>query len=100
MTTIVDGRGGDVNQVVIGVDTHQEKHVDVGIDRLDARLGELHAAATTHGYEKLERWLWELREIHAFGIEGTASDGAGVTRHMTGRGYSVIKMNRHDRSTR
>ena len=91
---------GDVNQVVIGVDTHQQKHVAVAIDRLGARLGELHTVATTHGYEKLERWSRELGEVHAFGIEGTGSYGAGVTRYMTRRGYRVIEVNRPARSTR
>ena len=82
------------------MDTHQEKHVAVAIDRLGTRLGELHAVATTYGYEKLERWSRELGEVHAFGIEGTGSYGAGVTRYMTRRGYRVIEVNRPDRSTR
>ena len=34
------------------------------------------------------------REIHAFGIEGTCSYGAGVARFLTGRGYTVIEVNR------
>ena len=100
MTIVVNGQGDDTSQVVIGVDTHQEKHVAVGIDRLGARLGELHTVATTYGYEKLERWSRELGEVHAFGIEGTGSYGAGVTRYMTRRGYRVIEVNRPDRSTR
>ena len=34
------------------------------------------------------------------GIEGTGSYGAGIARFLTGRGYSVIEVNRPDRSTR
>ena len=52
------------------------------------RLGELHTVATTHGYEELERWSRGLGEIHAFGIEGTGSYGAGVARFLTSRGYN------------
>ena len=100
MTTVVSGQSSGTSQVVVGVDTHQEKHVAVAIDRLGARLGELHAVATTHGYEKLERWSRSLGDVHAFGIEGTGSYGAGVARYMTRRGYRVIEVNRPDRSTR
>ena len=32
--------------------------------------------------------------IHAFGVEGTGSYGAGVARFMTGLGYVVIEVNR------
>ena len=100
MTTVVDGQGGDENQVIIGVDTHEEMHVAVAIDRRGARLDEFHAVATTHGYENLERWSRELGEVHAFGIEGTGSYGAGVARYMTRKGYRVVEVNRPDRSTR
>ena len=100
MTTVVDGQGSGMSQVIIGVDTHEEKHVAVAIDRLGARLGQLHAAATTKGYERLERWSRELGDVHAFGIEGTGSYGVGVTRYMTRRGHRVIEVNRPDRSTR
>ena len=56
--------------------------------------------ATTHGYEELERWSRGLGEIHAFGIEGTGSYGAGVARFLTSRGHTVVEVNRPDRSTR
>ena len=42
-------------QVVIGIDTHQEQHVAVAIDRQGVRLGERHVAATTCGYRELAR---------------------------------------------
>ena len=38
--------------------------------------------------------------IHAFSIEGTGSFGAGVARFLTGRGYSVVEVNRPDRPDR
>ena len=87
-------------QVVVGVDTHQGEHVAVAIDRQGVRLGELHALATTYGYGELERWSRSLGEIRAFGIEGTGSYGAGVARFLTRRGYTVVEVNRPDRSTR
>ena len=87
-------------RVVIGTDTHQEQHVAVAIDRQGALLGERHAVATTSGYRGLERWSSNLGTIHAFGIEGTGSYGAGIARFLTGLGYCVVEVNRPDRSTR
>ena len=78
----------------------EDEQIRVAIDRQGVRLGELHTVATTHGYEELERWSRGLGEIHAFGIEGTGSYGAGVARFLTSRGYTVVEVNRPDRSTR
>ena len=87
-------------EVIIGVDTHRDQHVSVAIDGRGVRLGERHVPTTTRGYEELERWSRGLGEIRAFGIEGTGSYGAGIARFMTGRGYTVIEVNRPDRSVR
>ena len=57
----VPGREGNRDvQVIIGVDTHQDEHVAVAIDRQGVRLGERHAPATTHGYGELEWWSPEF----------------------------------------
>ena len=100
MTGVVGHKGSRGVDLVVGVDTHQDEHVAVAIDRQGVRLGELHTVATTHGYEELERWSRGLGEIHAFGIEGTGSYGAGVARFLTSRGHTVVEVNRPDRSTR
>ena len=100
MTGVVGHEGSRGVELVVGVDTHQDQHVAVAIDRQGVRLGELHTVATTHGYGELERWSRSLGEIRAFGIEGTGSYGAGVARFLTRRGYTVVEVNRPDRSTR
>ena len=100
MTGVVGQQGSHAVDVVIGVDTHQDEHVAVAIDRQGVRLGELHALATVCGYRELEAWSRSLGEVSAFGIEGTGSYGAGVARFMAGRGYTVVEVNRPDRSTR
>ena len=87
-------------QVVIGVDTHQDWHVAVAIDQQGVRLGESHLPANTYGFAELEWWARSLGRIHAFGIEGTGSYGAGVARFLAGRNYTVIEVNRPDRSVR
>ena len=96
----IDGAGQVSIPVVVGVDTHRDQHVAVAINRQGVRLGELRAPTTVHGYEELERWSRGWGDIYAFGIEGTGSYGAGISRFLTGRGYSVIEVNRPDRSTR
>lgn len=100
MTEAVGHEGNGVIQVVIGVDTHQDQHVAVAIDRLGVRLGEHRALATTYGYAELERWSRNLGRVRAFGVEGTGSYGAGVARFLTGRGHTVVEVNRPDRSVR
>ena len=100
MTGVVGHEGSRGVELVVGVDTHQDEHVAVAIDRQGVRLGEFHTVATTHGYEELERWSRDLGEIHAFGIEGTGSYGAGVARFLTSRDYNVVEVNRPDRSIR
>ena len=87
-------------EVVIGIDTHKDQHVAVAIEGRGVRLGEWYVSATTCGYEELQRWSCSLGEVRAFGIEGTGSYGAGVARFMTSRGYTVIEVNRPDRSVR
>ena len=87
-------------QVVIGVDTHQDEHVAVAIDGQGVRLGERRSPATTWGYGDLEQWSRSLGEVGAFGVEGTGSYGAGFARYLTGRGYTVVEVNRPDRSVR
>ena len=87
-------------EVIIGVDTHKDQHVAVAIDGRGVRLGENHLPATTCGYEELERWSRSLGAIHAFGIEGIGSYGAGVARYLIAQGYTVVEVNRPDRSVR
>ena len=41
-----------------------------------------------------------LGQVHAFGIEGTGSYGAGLARFLADRGYTVLEVNRPDRSIR
>ena len=100
MTAVVGREVVHASQVIIGVDTHQDEHVAVAIDQHGVRLAERYAPATSHGYGELERWSRKLGEVRAFGVEGTGSYGAGLARFLTGRGLTVVEVNRPDRSTR
>ena len=100
MTAVADREVMYAVQVVIGVDTHQDEHVAVAIDHQSVRLAQRYAPATSYGYGQLERWSRKLGEVRAFGVEGTGSYGAGLARFLTGRGFTVVEVNRPDRSTR
>lgn len=86
--------------VVVGVDTHSDVHVAVAIDQLGRRVGELSIPTTLAGSQQLEMWARGLGEVAGFGIEGTGSWGANLTRHLHRHGYRVIEVNRPDRSAR
>ena len=100
MTAVVGRQVLTDVRVVIGVDTHRDQHVAVAIDPRGVRLAERHAPTTTSGYGALERWSRSLGPVCTFGIEGTGSYGAGLTRYLTAKGYTVVEVNRPDRSTR
>ena len=100
MTTDVSHIGSRAVQVIIGVDTHKDQHVAVAIDGRGVRLGEKHVPVATCGYEQLEQWSRDLGRVHAFGVEGTGSYGAGLARFLADRGYTVLEVNRPDRSIR
>jgi transposase len=86
--------------VAVGIDTHKYLHVAVALDELGGRQAELTVAADSRGYAELERWAVALGDILTFGIEGTASYGAGITGHLRRHGHRVIEVNRPDRRER
>jgi transposase len=96
MTTLADGQG----RVTVGIDTHGDVHVAAVLDERGRLLGTESFPTTSKGHRQLERWVSGFGVIEAVGIEGTGAWGAGVARHLTGRGYRVIEVDRPDRSTR
>ena len=100
MTGVVSHISSRAVQIIIGVDTHKDQHVAVALDGRGVRLDEKHVPVATCGYEELERWPCNLGQVYAFGVEGTGSYGAGLARFLTDRGYTVVEVNRPDRSVR
>ena len=86
--------------VVIGVDTHKDVHVAVALSALGVRLGVTFAPATAQGYRQLETWAYAYGAVHAFGVEGTGSYGAGLSRALTAQGCRVVEVNRPNRQRR
>jgi transposase len=87
-------------RIIVGVDTHQDVHVAVALDRLGARLDALQVATTRAGYTRLEQWATGLGPVETFGVEGTGSYGAALARFLRQRGHRVVEVNRPDRATR
>jgi transposase len=90
----------DPAEIIIGIDTHKEAHAAVAINGLGARLGAMTVPASHRGYQELEAWARSFGRVRAFGIEGTGSYGAGLSRFLQGRGHRVIEVNRPNRQIR
>ena len=87
-------------RVTVGVDTHAEVHVAVAKDAFGRRLDATSVATTPAGYADLLDWAQRLGQVEAWGIEGTGSFGAGLTRFLRSRGQVVLEVNRPDRQSR
>ena len=100
MESMHAGVGARADLIVVGVDTHKHAHVAVALDLLGRRLDEINIPATADGYAQLERWAHQIGQVHAFGIEGTGSYGAGLSRFLLSCGLRVLEVDRPDRKTR
>ncbi len=80
-------------KIIIGVDTHKDIHVAVAINGIGAHLGTLTIPLSPKGYQNLETWARAFGSIHAFGIEGTGSYGAGLARFLQAKGHTVVEVN-------
>ena len=90
----------DPAEIIIGIDTHKQTHAAVAINGLGARLGAIALSASSKGFQELEAWARSFGPVRAFGIEGTGSYGAGLTRFLQDRGHNVIEVNRPNRQIR
>ena len=86
--------------VIIGVDTHKSTHAAAAINALGTRLGTLTIPASGKGYQALRAWAQSLGPIRAFGVEGTGSYGAGLSRFLCESGHVVLEVNRPNRQLR
>ncbi len=86
--------------VVIGVDTHRDVHVARAKDQLGRLINEQTIPASAAGYRSLLTWAKTLGEVEAFGIEGTGSFGAGLTRFLLDEGQTVLEVTRPNRQRR
>ena len=86
--------------VIVGVDTHKRTYAAVAISALGARLGAITIPVNGKGYRALKTWAHSMGPVRAFGIEGTGSYGAGLSRFLCEHGHTVLEVNRPNRQLR
>lgn len=87
-------------RAVVGVDTHKETHTAVALDHLGRMIDQLTIPASPAGYRKLLTWSQGASDCLTFGIEGTGSYGAGLSRFLRDHGEEVIEVDRPNRKAR
>lgn len=87
-------------RITVGVDTHKDMHVAKAKDQLGRPLGDEIIPTTPAGYRDLLAWAKGFGEIDSFGLEGTASYGAGLARYLRGQGQTVVEVIRPNRQAR
>lgn len=83
-----------------GIDTHRDFHVAAAVDPNGGLLGVETFDTTTGGYRRLVAWLAAFGDIDLVGVEGTGSYGAGIARHLGGKGIRVVEVDRPNRQAR
>src|SRR5260370_3742409 len=83
-----------------GVDTHADVHVAAAVDANGGVLGVGSFATTPAGFRELHGWLAGFGPVARVGVEGTGAYGAGLARHLRGRGLLVIEVDRPNRQER
>ncbi len=86
--------------IIVGVDTHKLSHAAVAINGIGARLDAVSIPANGKGYKALQAWAQALGPVRAFGVEGTGSYGAGLSRFLSEHGHTVLDVNRPNRQLR
>lgn len=87
---------------VVGVDTHRDEHVlAVVVAPAGGVVAQRSVRASAHGYAEAVRFA----EKHAGGarvwaVEGAGHYGAGLVRHLSGRGETVLEIGRGPRDER
>jgi transposase len=91
---------GDRTTVTVGVDTHAAVHVAAVLDYTGRLLDTKSFPTTTRGYAQLATWAESFGRVDKVGMEGTGSYGSGLLRFLTDYGFTIIEVDRPDRSTR
>jgi transposase len=87
-------------RIVGGVDTHADTH-HAAVELMNGgRIADAQFPATAEGYTRLLAWMGGFGRLHAVGVEGTGSYGAGLSRYLRGEGVTVVEVNRPDRRQR
>jgi transposase len=83
-----------------GVDTHKDTHHAAVVLMNGRRLADREFPTTAAGHADLLEWMRSFGRLHAVGVEGTGSYGAGLARHLANEQVKVVEVNRPDRRQR
>jgi transposase len=83
--------------VIVGVDTHKERHVAVTIDGLGGRLADRAFPATVDGHAELVAWATGQGRVVVYSVEGAGSYGIGLARFLRRQGRQVVEVGRPPR---
>ncbi|MFJ4866882.1 IS110 family transposase [Streptomyces sp. NPDC088748] len=86
--------------VILGVDTHEDIHVAAVITTRGASLTNQEFPATAAGYRQLIFWARPFGVVRRAGVECTGSYGTALTRALQREGIDVVEVNQPDRATR
>ena len=83
-----------------GVNTHLDVNVAAALDPLGGLLGVAEFPTTPAGHRRLAGFLASFGTLRCFGIEGTGSYGAGLSRYLRNTGVEVVEVDRPNRQSR
>ena len=87
--------------VVAGADTHSQTHHVAVLDAATGQLlGDQQFPATQAGYRAILAFIHGMGRVLRFGVEGTNSYGAGLTRHLRAADVEVREVIRPNRAAR
>lgn len=90
----------DGSKVVLGVDTHKDRHVAAVISELGTLLGAASFPTTSSGYQQLLSWARGFGVVARAGVECTGSYGAALARHLACEQVEVVEVNQPDKAAR
>ncbi len=92
----------EVVDYVVGVDTHRDEHTLAVVEaRTGAVVAQRRVATTRPGYAQALRFAQQHADAaRVWAVEGTGHYGAGLARHLSERGETVLEVARSPRSER
>jgi transposase len=76
----------------IGVDTHKDSLAACAVDDLGVVLAERTFANDRRGHVEFARWAADLVPAARIGVEGSASYGSALARHLVAGGHEVLEV--------
>lgn len=88
------------NDVIGGVDTHQDLHSAAVVTIDGTPLGTASFPTTRSGYRRLLFWMRSYGSLLRVGVESTGTYGAGLVRLLAREGVPVLEVTAPDKAAR